>query len=89
MNPLQGLDSNVTPAKRKVSAVTVDQCKETKLWRIRAMYHPRPRCKGSKKHTGYKYATQADALAAAPSWTEELERPRRSSVSPAQRESDN
>lgn len=88
MNPLQNLDSNVLPNKRKVSSVVVDQCKKSKLWRVRAMYHARTGARGQRKNTSFQYATQADARGAAPSWVEEWEKPRRRSVSPAQRESE-
>ena len=35
MDPLGVLDCNVTPCKRKVSALVVEECAKTKRWRLR------------------------------------------------------
>lgn len=86
MNPLQELNANVTPSKRKVSHVVAAQCKKTQRWRLRATYHPCKHAKSQRKQTGHRYKTRQEALDDAERWTAELERPRRGGVSPASSE---
>lgn len=88
MEPLQSVDLNVDTHKRKVSQVCAVQCSNTKRWRLRCTYHPRPHATGIRKNTAFKYETKAEALGDADNWTSELEKPmRRRSLSPKHGES--